>query len=49
MSMHIKHGEMLYKFHTAPKTNSDNQLVRKYVDVNGYERIFNITLRHKFK
>ena len=24
-------------------------LVRKGIDVNGYERLFNIALRHKFK
>jgi hypothetical protein len=29
--------------------NSDNQLVRKDIDVNEHERLSNFTLRHKLK
>jgi len=47
--MHLKHGGMFYEFHIAPKTNSDNQLVRKDMDVNEPERLSNITLRHQVK
>jgi len=45
--MHLKHGGMFYEFHIAPKTNSDNQLVRNDMDINEQEGLFNITLRHK--
>jgi hypothetical protein len=48
-SIHLKHGEMFYQSYTARKTNSDNQLVRKDIDVNEHERLSNITLRHKLK
>jgi len=47
--MHLTNGEVFYQFHTARKTNSDNQLVRKDIDVNEHERLSNFTLRHKLK
>jgi len=32
------------QFHTAQMTDSDNQLVRKNMNVNEYERLSNMTL-----
>ena len=43
------HGEMFYLLHTTWKTNPDNQLVKKYMNVDEHEGLFNITLRHKLK
>ena len=39
-SIHFEHGEIFYyQLHTARKSNSDNELVRKYIDVNEHERL----------
>ena len=39
----------VYQVHTPGNTNSDNQSLRKVMDVNEHDRLSNITLRHKLK
>jgi hypothetical protein len=40
---------VLLSFYKKNSRTMENALVRKYMDVNENERLFNITLRHKYK
>jgi hypothetical protein len=40
---------VLLSFYKKNSGTMENALVRKYMDVNENERLFNITLRHKYK
>jgi hypothetical protein len=44
--MDLINGEVFYLFYTARKTNSDNQLVRKDIDVNEHERLSNSYIQY---
>jgi hypothetical protein len=44
MSTHIKYRKMFYQFYTAWKANTDDQFVRKDMDVNEHQKLSNFTL-----